>query len=312
VNLPATLRGYRESTILARTDGYVSAWYKDIGATVKHGELLAELSAPEHEQELMQARAARERTQSRAALARASLERWEMQLQTHVVSRQAVEERRSELQQAEADLAAAGANVQRLEHLFGLQRIVAPFDGVILRRSVDVGTLVTSGARELFSLSQTGRLRLTIWIPQVFASDVRPGQPVEVTLEELSGRTFGGTIDTVAGGIDAATRARQVEIVVPNTEGLLLPGAYAQVSLGLTRSVNALVLPPNTLIVDGDGTKVLLVDAERRLALRAVKLGRDLAKEIEILEGLTTADEVVVSPSDLLQEGERVTVQPRA
>lgn len=309
VSLPATLRGNEESVIYARTGGYVSAWHKTIGDTVRKGELLAQLSAPEQEQALLQAKAVRQQRKSRATLTRDSLARWEVQFQSNIVSRHAFEEKRSEYQQAEADLAAAGAEVQRLEQLLALQRIVAPFDGVIVRRSVDVGALVTAGGTELFALAQTRPLRLTVWVPQVYANDVRSRQEVEIALEEFPGQRFAGSIERVSGGLDATTRARQVEITVPNGDGALLPGAYASVILDLKNSVNALVIPPNALVVDQKGTQVVLVGGDNRLEFRHIKLGRDLGTELEVLEGIAREDAIVANPSDQLRAGEVVRVQ---
>lgn len=309
INLPATLRGNEESIIYARTTGYVAAWHKTIGDSVRKGELLAELSAPEQEQALLQARAARDQSNARAALSQGTLARWETQLQSHVVSRQAYEEKRSEAQQAQADLSAAEANVQRLEQLLALQRIVAPFDGVITRRTIDVGAMVTAGGNELFAVTQTHLLRLTVPVPQVYANEVSRGQPATITLEEFPGRSFAGRIEHVSGGLDATTRTREIEIIVPNTEGRLLPGSYATVNLALKSSVGALIIPPSALIVDQDGTRVILVDDRQRLRFRTIRLGRDLGKQLEVLDGLTAQDAIVLNPSDLLQEGESVSVR---
>lgn len=308
ISLPATLRGNEESIIYARTSGYVAAWYKTIGDPVRKGELLAQLSAPEQEQALLQARAAREQSRARAALSRDSLARWETQLQSHVVSRQAYEEKRSESQQAQADLAAADANVQRLEQLLALQRIVAPFDGVITRRSVDVGAMVTAGSNELFGVAQAHLLRLTVPVPQVYASEVTRGQAATVTLEEFPGRSFTGRIEHISGGIDITTRTRQVEIIVPNPDGRLLPGSYANVHLELKSSIDALVIPPSALLVDQDGTRVIIVDDRQRLRFRPVRLGRDLGKALEVVDGITSQDAIVLNPSDQLREGEAVRV----
>lgn len=312
VSLPATLRGNEESIIYARTGGYVAAWYKTIGDSVRKGELLAELSAPEQQQELMQALASRDQLRSREALSRDSLARWETQLQARVVSRQAFDEKRSEHQQAQADVLAADANVKRLEQLLALQRILAPFDGVITRRSVDVGALVTAGGTELFAVTQTRPLRLTVWVPQTYANEVRRGQQVAILLEEFPGNEFLGAIEHVSGGLDATTRSRQVEIVVPNADGQLLPGAYANVRLDLKNSVNALVIPPSALIVDRDGAQVIVIGADRRLQFRPIKLGRDLGRELEVLEGITAQDAIVANPSDQLRDGESVRVHDAA
>ncbi len=309
VHLPATLRGNEEGVIYARTGGYVSRWHSEIGDPVQRGDVLATLSAPEQEQELLQARAAREQTRARASLARTSLQRWEAQ--RHVVSQQQFEEKRSEAEQADADLNAAEANVQRLENLLALQKVRAPFDGVITRRRVDTGALVIAGVTELFSIAQVKPLRLTLWVPQSYASDVRVGQQVSISVAGVQQR-FTGTIEHVSGAIDTATRARQVEIAVPNEDGRLLPGAYAEVGLQLTSGANSLRIPPNVLLINKEGPRVMVVDDDDRIVFRSIRLGRDLGKEIEVEEGITTQDRLVTNPADLLREGDKVVVRPPA
>lgn len=312
VGLSATLRGFEESIIYARTGGYVTSWRHTIGDRVRAGEILAELSAPELEQELQQVRAAQEQFRAQEEFSATTLARWETQLQSGVVSRQAFEEKRSGHRQAQSNLAAAVANVRRVEGLLALQRVRAPFDGVITSRGVDVGALVTPGSTMLFSMAQTDRLRLTVGIPQTYANEVRPGQQVTVTVDELPGRRFNGLIAHVSGGLDSASRTRQIEVIVPNKENRLLPGAYARVNLDLSSAAPALLIPPNALLFGKDGTRLVVVDAGNRLHLRTVRLGRDLGRELEILEGITADDRLVLNPSDSLQEGELVRVQQPA
>lgn len=309
VSLPATLRGFEEAVIYARTGGYVSAWRAEIGDRVSQGEVLVTLSAPEQEHELLQARAAREQTSARVGLARATLARWEAQRQRDVVSQQQLDEKRSETAQAEADLAAADANVQRLTDLFALQSVRAPFDGVITRRRVDTGALVTAGQTELFELAHVQRLRITVWVPQAYANDVAAGQRVTVRVNGIRGN-FTGAIEHVSGALDAATRTRQVDIVVPNDDGRLLPGAYAEVGLRLGSGTRSLLIPPNALIVNREGTRVMVVDANDRIELKPIVLGRDLGRELEVLEGITAEDRIVTNPADILREGDRVAVRP--
>jgi RND family efflux transporter MFP subunit len=303
------LRGYEETIIYARTSGYVSSWLKTIGDRVRKGELLATLSAPEQEQELIQARAVREQVKARADLTAASLVRWEAQHQYHVISEQDFEEKRSADRQARADLAAADANVRRLEQLLALQRIVAPFDGIVIRRSIDVGMLVSPGTKELFALSQTTRLRLTVWVPQAYANNVQVGQPVDIKINETEHRSFAGSIEHVSGGIDTGTNARQVEVIVPNDNDELLPGSYANVHLSVMHSTKSLLVSPNALLLGKDGPRVIVVRDGNRLSYRSVELGRDFGKEIEVLAGIAREDAIVVNPSQLLQEDEIVDVR---
>lgn len=301
--LPTTLRGNNETSIYARANGYLTTWHKDIGDIVKQGDVLATLTAPEQEQELAQARAALQQIKARADLAHLTAQRWESLRAKDGVSQHDLEEKRSEALQASADFAAADANVKRLEELRSLRRIVAPFSGVIARRDIQVGDLVSAGSTELFSLTQTDPLRLSIWVPQLNAGNIQSGKQVTI---EIDNQRFAATVDRVAGGIDTQTRARQVDLILPNSDGKLLPGAYAQARIELTNSSSALVAPSSVLKTTAEGFKVAVVDKDDQIAFRDIKIGRDLGRQIEILDGISSDDTLVLSPSDLLAEGETV------
>jgi RND family efflux transporter MFP subunit len=307
--LPGTLQGYAQSPISARANGYLKRWTKDIGSRVEKGELLAELDTPEIDQQLSQAIAARQQTASTLELAQSTVARWESLRQKDVVSQQDLDERRGALAQARANLAAADANVQRLKQTEGFKRIVAPFSGVITRRNVDVGDLIDAGSgRPLFLLAQTDPLRVTINVPQAYAQLVKAGQPAVVTQPELRGQTFKGEVARTAGAIDAATRMMQVEITLPNKDGALLPGAYVQVSLPLAPS-QSLTVPANALLFRAEGTRVALVDAQGRVTLRAVSLGRNYGETVEVIDGLNAADRLVLNPPDSLADGDVVVAE---
>ena len=306
--LPASLRGNAETQIFARSNGYLSAWHKTIGDPVKKGELLATIDVPELEQELAQAQAALAQIKVRLELARSTLKRWTVLKESDSAVQQEYDEKRSAVLQAEADLAAAEVNVKRLQKIADYRSVVAPFSGVITRRSTEIGSLINAGTQELFALTQIDPLRLTVWIPQVYADDVKLGQEVTVRLIEAKGKTINAHIDHIAGAIDPINRARQVDIALPNNDGKLLPGAYVEVSINVVRKTSPLVVPANTLVIDPTGTHVVVVDQEHRVSMHPVKLGRDFGREVEIIEGISANDVVVASPSDLLQAGEVVTV----
>lgn len=306
IDLPGTLRGSSETVIYARSAGYLGAWHKTIGDRVRKGELLARIDAPEQEQELAQARAAREQIKVRLNLARQTYERWSGLRALDSVSQQDFEDKRGARDQAAADFAAAEANVRRLEQLEGFRRIVAPFDGVITRRSVDVGHLISAGGKELFAMAQTDQLRLSLWVPQAYAGEIREGQEVGVRLNEMSGGKLTARIEHVAGAIDPTTRARQIDVLLPNPDGKIRPGSYVTVSIGLVSGVKALVVPANVVLIGQEGPRILTVSGESQLSFRKVKLGRDLGREIEVLNGITADDALVSSPADALMEGEKV------
>ena len=314
VSLPGTLQGYVQSPIAARASGYLKRWTHDIGSRVAKGALLAEIEAPEIDQQLSQAIAVREQTASSLGLAKSTRERWEALRKRDAVSQQELDEKRSGEVQAAANLAAADANVERLRQLEGFKRVVAPFAGVITRRNVDVGDLIDAGGgagRVLFTLAQTDPLRVYVYVPQAYSQLVKPGQEVSITQAELRGQVFRGTVARTAGSIDAATRTMQVEIQLPNRDGVLLPGAYVQTALPLAAS-KALVIPANTLMIRGAGTLVAVVGADGRIKLKPIKVGRNYGQTVEVLDGVSATDQLVLNPSDSLGEGDTVTVVPAA
>lgn len=310
LSLPGTLQGQQQSPIAARTSGYLLRWTRDIGAPVKKGELLAEIDTPEVDQQLRQAVAARDQAAASLELARSTLARWEALRSKDVASQQELDERRSAVSQSGANLAAAEANVQRLRQTEAFKRVVAPFAGVITRRNVEVGDLVDAGGgatRPLFVLTQTDPLRVSVSVPQAYAHLVKAGQKVSVTQGELRGQKFAGEVARTAGSIDTATRTMQVDIALPNADGKLLPGAYVQVALPLPAS-QALLAPANTLIVRAEGTLVAVVDAQGKVMLRKVQVGRNLGTEFEVLSGLDGREQLVLNPPDSLAEGQTVMV----
>ena len=310
LSLPGTLQGNVQAPIAARANGYLKRWTKDIGSKVQRGELLAEIETPEIDQQLSQAIAARDQAAASLALSRSTVERWEGLRKKDVVSQQDLEEKRSAVAQQQASLAAAEANVQRLRQLEGFKRVVAPFAGVITRRNVDVGDLIDgAGSRPLFVMAQTDPLRVTVNVPQTYAQLVKPGQPVVVTQAELRGLSFQGVVARTAASIDAGTRTMQVEVTLPNSDDRLLPGAYVQVALPLAAS-GSLTMATNTLMFRGAGTLVAVVDAQGKVTLRKVAVGRNFGETFEVLDGVTEADRVVLNPPDWLADGQVVTLAP--
>jgi RND family efflux transporter, MFP subunit len=310
LTLPGTLQGYVQASIAARVSGYLKRWTHDIGSRVKQGELLAEIETPEIDQQLAQAIAAREQAAASLALARSTAQRWEALRQKDVVAQQDLEERRNAVATATANLAAAEANVQRLRQMEGFKRVLAPFAGVVTRRNVDVGDLIDAGAgRVLFTMAQTDPLRIYVNVPQSYASRIQPGQPVIVTQAELQGKKFEGKVARTAGAIDIATRQMQVEIALPNPDGSLLPGAYVQVEVPLPPS-KMLSVPENALLFRAEGTRVAIVDAQGKVHLQPVTLGRNYGGSIEVLSGLQGNEQLVLNPSDALAEGDTVTIAP--
>jgi RND family efflux transporter MFP subunit len=313
LSLPGTLQGFVQAPIGARASGYLKRWYKDIGSVVKKGDLLAEIEAPELDQQLSQAVAARAQTASSLDLAKSTMERWEALRKKDAVSQQELDERRSADAQARANLAAADAGVERLRQLEGFKRVVAPFAGVITKRNVDVGDLIDagggSGTRALFVLSQTDPLRVYVNVPQAYAQMIKIGQKVAVTQAELPGQKFDGEIVRTGASIDTSTRTMQVEVNLSNKGGVLLPGAFVQVALPLPASAT-LVIPANALLFRTEGLRVVVVDAQGKVRLKPVQVGRNFGQNVEVLEGVSATDRLVLNPPDSMADGDAVTVAP--
>ena len=231
--LPGSLQAYEESPIYARTNGYLLRWYKDMGSRVQQGELLAKIDTPEVDQELLQTRATRQQVEAQLELARTSDERWQNLRQTDSVSQQEADQQSSIYQQSKANLAAAEANVRRLEQLESFKNVYAPFSGVLTKRNVDPGALINAGAggRELFDIAKVDPLRVYVSVPQAYAQDIKIGMKAWVTLQEFPGQKFQGSVARTAEAIDMATRTLLTEVDVPNqgetsVAGLVWRGAF--------------------------------------------------------------------------------------
>ncbi|HXF12703.1 MAG TPA: efflux RND transporter periplasmic adaptor subunit [Terriglobales bacterium] len=312
LQLPSTLQAYIEAPIYARTTGYLRRWYKDIGSKVNKGELLADIETPEVDQELMQARAARDQAAAQLKLAQSSAKRWENLQKMDAVSQQETDERSSSYIQGEANLNAADANVRRLEQLESFKHIYAPFSGVITTRNTDVGSLVNAGnggpTQQLFVIAQIDPIRVYVNVPEVDSPSIHKGVKVDIEVPALVGQHFTGSVVRTADAIDPATRTLNTEIDVPNPKGQLLPGSYAQVHLALKEQVQRLTVPSNALLFRAEGPRAAVVGAGSKVQLRPVAIGRDFGNTVEIISGLESSDAVVVSPSDSLENGQVVRV----
>lgn len=314
--LPGTLKAYVESPIYARTNGYLKKWYKDIGSRVKSGEILAEIDTPEVDQQLAQARADLNTAQANVTLSAITAARYQDLLKTESVSQQDADNASGDLAAKRAMVQSAEANVKRLEDLESFKRVYAPFSGVITERTVDPGTLINAGnggvaTKEMFNLAQIDPIRVYIAVPQPFAPSIHTGLKACLTLSELLGRTFCGRVVRTANAIDPSTRTLLTEADVPNPEGTLLPGAYAQVHFDVRLSGQRLSLPINALLFRPEGTMAAVVGPDSRLILKPITIGRDFGNAVEVLEGIEAADRVVVNPPDSLQQGEQVNVTPQ-
>src|SRR5579871_1540167 len=313
--LPGTLQAYVESPIYARTNGYLLRWHKDIGSRVKKGDLLADIDTPEVDQELRQARAAREQVVAALNLAKINADRYQSLRKTDSVSQEEADTQSSGYQQALANLAAADANVRRLEELEGFKRVYAPFNGVITRRLVDPGALINAGisgaaGKELFDVATTDPLRVYVQVPQAYASAMHPGVEATITLQELPGQKFTALVARTADSIDVTSRTLQTEVDVPNKDGKLLPGSFGEVHFRPKIDAHKVTIPQNAMLFRREGPQVAVVGPDNKVELRKISIGRDYGNTLEIVAGVDENDRIIVNPSDSIEDGQKVNVAP--
>lgn len=300
--LPGSTQGIQEAAIYARTNGYVKDWKADIGGSVQQGQLLAEIETPEVDQQLAQ-------TKANYEIAKVTAERWANLVAKNVVSKQ-------EYDQNQKAYEAAKANYEQLQKLQAFEKIIAPFAGIITARNIDNGDLVSAGTSgqpaPLFRIAQTDVLRIYVDVPQTHSRVIKSGQTAAVSVREIPNRTFDAKVVRTARAIDPASRTLRTELQVPNADGELLPGMYADVKFTLPQDGHTLIVPGNAVMIRSDGPKVLVVDAKNTIRSRAVKLGRDLGDKVEVASGLDPSESLVANPTDALRDGTEVNVQTQS
>ena len=314
--LPGTMQAYVESPIYARTSGYLKKWYHDIGSRVKEGELLADIDTPEVDQQLSQARADLNTAQANANLSKITATRYQELIKTDGVSKQEVDNAVGDLAAKVAIVRSFEANVRRLEELESFKHIYAPFSGVITRRNVDIGTLINAGnggsTQQLFSLAQTDPLRVYVNVPETSAPSIHAGLGAFLEVTQFPGQRFEGKVVRTAESIDLGTRTLLTEVDVPNRNGALLPGGYAQVHLGVKIAGERLQVPVNALLFRSEGLRAVVVDANHRAHLKPLTIGRDYGTTLEVLQGIAATDWIVLNPADSLEDGQEVRVKETA
>jgi RND family efflux transporter MFP subunit len=318
--LPGNMQAFTLAPIYARTTGYVKAWYHDIGTPVRKGELLAVIETPELDQQLASAKADLATAKSNAGIAKVTSDRYSDLIGRNAVSQQDTDTAAQALEARNTQVASAQANVQRLEELVSFERIVAPFDGVITARNLDIGQLITatgststaggaiSGNKEIFDISAVRTLRVFINVPQIYSPDAKNGTIAKLTLPQYPGRTFEGKLVRSSDAVDPATRTLLAEVDVDNRSGELLPGSYTEVHLNVSSEAPVLVVPVSSLILEPDGLRVATVDANHHVHMARVTPGRDYGTTVEVLAGLKPGDYIIGNPPDSLTDGEEVRV----
>ena len=311
VVLPASVQGFIDSPVYARTSGYLLHWYADIGTHVKKGQLLADIQTPELDQQVQQAQSDLATAQANFQMAQITADRWQKLLVKNAVSKQESDQYSSDLNAKRAVLSAQEANVRRLQQLQGFEKIYAPFEGVITARNTDIGDLIQAGEnttpQELFHLSSVDRLRVFVPVPEIYQSDLHSVRQVRLSTDAYPNERFTGTIARSSNAIDPLSRTLRVEVDIDNPKTLLLPGAYVFVHLPLPAASQAPTIPSNALLFRREGLRVGVV-RDGRVQLVPISIGQDYGDTVEVTAGLSPEDQVVLNPPDSLVSGTRVEI----
>jgi RND family efflux transporter MFP subunit len=315
VVLPASVQGFTDSPVYARTSGYLQHWYADIGTHVKKGQLLADIQTPELDQQVQQAQSDLATAQANYQLAQITADRWQKLLLKNAVSTQERDQASGDLNARRSALSAQEANVRRLQQLQGFEKIYAPFDGVITARNTDIGDLIQAGEnttpQELFHLSSVDRLRVFVPVPEIYQSVLHSVRQVGLSSDAYPKERFMGTIARSSEAIDPLSRTLRVEVDIDNPKTLLLPGAYVFVHVPLPAASQSPTIPSNTLLFRQEGLRVGVV-RDGRVQLVPISIGHDYGDTVEVTAGLSSEDQVVLNPSDSLVSGTRVEINKNA
>jgi RND family efflux transporter MFP subunit len=314
--LPGSVLAFIEAPIYARTNGYLKIWYTDIGEHVKKGQLLADIETPEVDRQLGQARADLETAHANAVLAKTTNDRWQALVVKQAVSRQDADEKAGAAAAMAAAEASAQQNVERLADLESFKRVLAPFDGVVTARNTDIGALINAGqsaGSELFRVADIHKLRVYAQVPEAFAAAVKSGLRAELHFAEWPGQSFPVESMRTSRALDPTARTLQVELQLDNHTDEFFPGAYTEVHFKLPSSNQTLRVPSNTVLFRADGMQVATVDRmSQQIKMKNIVQGRDFGKTIEILSGIDPSDDIVVNPSDSIEDGLTVRIAPPA
>jgi membrane fusion protein, multidrug efflux system len=311
LELPGRLEAYYRAPIFARVSGYLKSWSADIGAQVKAGQVIAEIEAPDLDQQLLQARADLTSQQASAALSEATLNRRKTLIASNFVSMQEIDERTADLNNKRAAVKSGEANVERLEVLAGYKNITAPFDGVVTARDTDVGALINAGgggATPMFVVSDIKKLRVYVNVPQNYVPAVKIGAKATITVPEYPTRTFTATVEASAQSVEVSSGTTRMQLGLDNSSGELMPGGYASVKLNLDRGTVPLHVPASAVIFDQSGLRVATVGPDDKVKFKTVTVARDLGRNIELGSGLSVEDRVIVAPPDGLSDGDPVRI----
>jgi membrane fusion protein, multidrug efflux system len=311
LDLPGRLEAYYRAPIFARVSGYLKSWSADIGARVKAGQVIAEIEAPDLDQQLLQGRADLASQEASAKLSEATLTRRKTLIASNFVSMQEIDERTADLSNKLASVKAGQANVERLEALAGYKKITVPFDGVVTSRDTDVGALINAGGGSgpaMFTISDISKLRVYVNVPQTYVPAIKIGAKAVISMPEYPNRTFLATVEASSQSVDVASGTTRMQLGLDNSKGELMPGGYANVKLSLQRDSVPLNIPSSALIFNQNGLRVATVGADDKVLFKTVTISRDLGRTIELASGITAEDRIITAPPDGLADGDQVRV----
>jgi len=311
LELPGRLEAYYRAPIFARVSGYLKSWSADIGAKVKAGQVIAEIEAPDLDQQLLQARADLASQEASARLSEATLTRRKTLVASNFVSAQEIDERTADLSNKKAAVNSGQANVERLEALAGYKKITVPFDGVVTARDTDVGALINAGGGSgpaMFVVSDITKLRVYVNVPQNYVPSIKIGAKAAITMPEYPNRSFAATVEASSQSVDVSSGTTRMQLALDNSAGELMPGGYANVRLNLQRDTIPLHIPASALIFNQNGLRVATVGPDDKVLFKTVTIARDLGKEIELASGVAPDDRVITAPPDGLADGDPVRV----
>lgn len=314
LDLPGRLDAFYQAAIFARVNGYVATRNVDIGSHVKAGDVLATIDAPDLDQQLSQAQSDLNNAKANAALAKVTNDRYQALLPSNYVTHQAADEKKADLDAKNALVKSAQANVDRLKALSQYKRLLAPFDGIVTVRNTDVGNLINTGSSagsEMFVVADVHKLRLYVNVPQSYVPLIPKGTIGILTVPERPGKKYEAKVESSSGAVDAASGTTLMQLIVDNSAGELMPGAYASVHLTVGNKNNVLVIPSSAVIFDKEGLRVATVGPDAKVSLKPITIGRDRGATIEIASGLSPEDRVIESPPDGVDDGDRVNVKEK-
>lgn len=317
IELPGRLEAYQQAQIYARVSGYLREWKADIGTPVKAGQVIAEIDAPDLDQQIMQAEADLASAQANVALASATLERGQSLIKSGAVSKQDLDQRQADFANRTGLVKSSQANLDRLRVLEKYKRITAPFDGLVTQRTTDVGALINAGnggGPALFVVSDTSRLRAYVNAPQNYVPSIKIGTKAEISVPEYPGRTFTATVEASAQAVDVASGTTRMQLVVDNSRRELMTGAFANVRLQLPAPETAVNIPASALIFDQGGLRVATLGSDGRVVMKPITIARDMGREVELSSGLAPGERIIDSPPDGITSGDKVRIagKPKA